>query len=65
MYTFKVPKMSCGGCVNTITNAIKHADESATVDANVATKTVKVDSSLTEVELTDILSNIGYPAVYQ
>jgi copper chaperone len=63
MYIFKIPKMSCGGCVSTITSAIKNADQNATVEADVATKVVKVDSSLTEVELTNALSNIGYPAI--
>jgi len=62
MYTFKVPKMSCGGCVNTITNAIKNADENATVVADLATKIIQVESGLTEVALTHLLSNAGYPA---
>ncbi|WP_292705393.1 MULTISPECIES: heavy-metal-associated domain-containing protein [unclassified Nostoc] len=35
----KVPKMSCGGCVNTITNAIKTVDAKATVQGDPTTKT--------------------------
>jgi copper chaperone len=65
MYIFQVPKMSCGGCVNAITKAIKSVDENATVEADVATKVVKVDSTLTEVALTNALFNIGYPATTQ
>lgn len=34
----KVPNMTCGGCVNAITNAIKTVDTNATVQGDPKTK---------------------------
>lgn len=61
MYTFKVPKMSCGGCANTITNAIRQVDEAAVIEINLADKIVRVDSLKAELELSNAMSNAGYP----
>lgn len=61
MYIFQVPKMSCGGCANTITNAIKQIDETALVEIDLAARTVKVDSAKAETELTAAMTGAGYP----
>lgn len=61
MYTFSVPKMRCGGCANTITNAIRQVDETAVVEINLADKIVKVDSSKSKDDLVNAMSNAGYP----
>lgn len=63
MYTFKVPKMSCGGCANTITNALRQVDESAIIEINLADKIVKIDSPKSETELMLAMTNVGYPAL--
>jgi copper chaperone len=63
MYIFQVPKMSCGGCVNTITHAIKSVDANATIEADTASKIVKVESVATEQALIDVITNAGYPAL--
>jgi copper chaperone len=61
MYTFKVPKMSCGGCANTITNALRQVDEAAMIEINLADKIVKIDSPKTEAEFALAMTNAGYP----
>ncbi|MDZ4097265.1 MAG: heavy-metal-associated domain-containing protein [Methylophilaceae bacterium] len=61
MYTFKVPKMSCGGCANTITNALRQVDEAAIIEINLADKIVKIDSLKAETELALAMTNAGYP----
>lgn len=61
MYTFIVPKMSCGGCANTITNALRQVDEAAMIEINLAEKVVKVDSPKTEAELVRAMTDAGYP----
>lgn len=63
MYIFHVPKMSCGGCANTISNAVKSIDANAKVDADIASKIVKVESVATEQALIDAITNAGYPAL--
>jgi len=61
MYTFKVPKMSCGGCANTITNALRQVDEAAVIEINLADKIVKIDSPKAETDLALAMTNAGYP----
>lgn len=63
MYTFQVPRMSCGGCASSITRIIKQADSGAEVSIDVPTKTVKVESALGPSQLFGILTDAGYPPV--
>lgn len=60
MYTFNVPKMSCGGCVNSIKNAIKKVDDEANVEADISTKTVKIETTLSQKEIVNIMTSAGY-----
>lgn len=60
MYTFNVPNMSCGGCVNTIKNAILRVDESAVVEVNLSTKTVDVRTEYSEKDIIQAMSTAGY-----
>jgi copper chaperone len=58
----KVPNISCGGCVSTITEAIKKVDSNATVQGNSQTKTISVETQSSETEIKAVMANIGYPA---
>lgn len=60
MYTFNVPKMSCAGCVNTIKNAILKIDKNAVVEANLPTKTVTVNTAISEDFIIKAMSDAGY-----
>lgn len=60
MYTFHVPKMSCGGCVSNIKKIIKKIDGEAIVEADLTTKTVKIESSATENEIVNAMTDVGY-----
>lgn len=60
MYTFHIPKMSCGGCVNGIKNAIKKVDEGAIVEADIATKTIKVETNTPVTNIVNALTDAGY-----
>jgi copper chaperone len=61
MYIFQVPKMSCGGCANTITNALRQVDETAMVEIDLAARTVKIDSSKPETAFVSAMADAGYP----
>lgn len=61
MYIFQVPKMSCGGCADTISKALKQVDEGVVIDIDLAARTVKVGSEKTQSELAAAMSNAGYP----
>ncbi len=60
MYTFHIPKMSCGGCVNNIKNAIKKVDDDAIVEADLATRTITVETATPAVSIGKALSDAGY-----
>jgi len=62
MITFTVPDMSCGHCVNAITEAINAADPAATVICDIALKQLTVDSTANPVKLLQALTDAGYPA---
>jgi len=61
MYTFHVPKMSCGGCVNGIKNAIKKVDDNALVEADLSTKTVTIETTISDTAIVRAMTDAGYP----
>jgi copper chaperone len=61
MYQFTIPKMSCGGCLNNITKAINKLDANAKVEADFPSKTLKVETDLTEMEAIEAITGAGYP----
>ena len=60
MFTFHIPKMSCGGCVNSIKNAIKKVDDEAHVEADLTTRTVTIETAISEVVIVKALTDAGY-----
>lgn len=58
----KVPKIVCGGCVNTVTKAIKDVDATAKVEINTKTKVVKIKTQQPEAEIKQAIATVGYPA---
>ncbi len=58
----KVPEMTCGGCVNTITKAVKTVDANAVVQGDPTTKTVLVETQASETAIRAAIANVGYPA---
>ena len=59
---FHIEDMSCGGCVANISEAIESADAQAKVEADLGSKTITVESALTEEVVITILKEAGYPA---
>lgn len=60
---FQVNDMSCGGCARSITNAVKQVDPAASVDVDIAQKTVKVTSSVSPEKVLNAISEAGYNPV--
>jgi copper chaperone len=58
----KVPDMSCGGCVSSITRAIKTVDANALVQGDPRTKTVLVETQASETAIKAAIAQAGYPA---
>ncbi|MBI6674726.1 heavy-metal-associated domain-containing protein [Pseudomonas syringae] len=62
MQLFNVQGMTCGHCVRAVTEAIKHEDPSAEVHVELASKQVKVQSSLSPERIVSLISEEGYQA---
>lgn len=62
MVTFSVPKMKCGGCAQSVTNALHKIDEAAVVDVDLEKKQVKFDSRVSQDKALNALAEAGYPA---
>ena len=60
MTEFLVEGMSCGHCVNVVTQAIHALDPAATVDVNLGSKHVRVDSDVDRLLLSRALTDAGY-----
>jgi len=60
MSTFEVLGMNCGHCTKTITEAILNADQSAQIETNISSKTVKVSSTLDSNKIKGIITEAGY-----
>lgn len=55
-----VPDMACGACSATITKAVTTLDPTATVDADLKTKWVKIESQVDEASLRGAIKAAGY-----
>lgn len=60
MIEFKVPDMTCGGCVASVTRALKAADPAAEVTVDLDTKQVQVQSTKPRAELASVLEDAGF-----
>ena len=60
---FRIENMTCGGCARSVTATINDLDENATVNIDVATKLVEVESTASESEIVAALTEDGFPPV--
>ena len=58
-----VNDMTCGGCVASITRVVKGLDANATVDADVASKRVKINSVASSDKVIAAIADAGYHPV--
>ena len=57
---FNVPDMSCGGCASAVSRAITNLDSASKVEIDVAAKTVKVGSALTQGQIASAIEAAGF-----
>ena len=60
MTQFHVPDMTCGGCVASITAALKRADPAASVLADLDTRSVRVTAALADTALLAAIEDAGF-----
>ena len=61
MIEMTLPDMSCGHCASVIARTCKLVDPKATVDVDVGTKSVKIDSAEDRADFAAALTEAGYP----
>lgn len=60
MVQFRVADMTCGGCVRSVTNAVKGVDTDASVNVDLATKLVSVESNADASSIANAIKAAGY-----
>lgn len=55
-----VPNMACSACSETITKAVKAIDPAATVQTDLKTKQVNVETQAKEAEIKQAITDAGY-----
>lgn len=63
MLVLKIPSMSCGHCVKTVTQALRAIDAQASVDIDLASKTVKVETRVDPAIVSKALTEAGYAPI--
>jgi len=58
-HTYTVLGMTCGGCANAVTNAIKDAASGATIDVDLDAKTITVDG-IDETTVKQVVEDAGF-----
>ena len=61
MIEMKLPDMSCGHCVGSVTKTCQLVDPQAKVEVDLATKLVKIDSTVQREKFAEALTQAGYP----
>ncbi|MPQ84872.1 heavy-metal-associated domain-containing protein [Pseudomonas sp. MAFF 730085] len=62
MHVFSVEGMTCGHCVRAVTQAVRSQDPAASVNVDLAAKTVAVESRLSADQVISLISEEGYTA---
>ena len=63
MLSLKVSGMTCGGCINAVTRAIQSQDPSAQVQADLATQTITLETTLSQAQASQLITDAGFPVV--
>lgn len=63
MFTLKVSGMTCGGCINAVTRAVQSQDPQAKVQADLATQTVNLETSLSPEQASQLITDAGFPVL--
>lgn len=63
MYELQVEGMSCGHCVNAVTNAVQGVDAAAKVEVDLAQQKVRVASNANLEAIKAAVTDAGYPVL--
>ena len=58
-----VKGMTCGGCVRSVTNALKTLDQNAQVDVTLETQNIKISTTKNENEVKEAIEDAGFDVI--
>lgn len=61
MLKLKVEDMSCGHCAATVEKAVKGVDPAASVDVDLVSGVVSVETAADKAQISDAVRSAGYP----
>ena len=61
MLSLKVSGMTCGGCIKAVTKAIQAQDPSATVQVDLGTQIVSLETTLSQAQASQLITDAGFP----
>ena len=61
MLSLKVSGMTCGGCIKAVTKAIQAQDLNATVQADLGTQIVSLETTLSQAQASKLITDAGFP----
>ncbi len=61
MLSLKVSGMTCGGCIKAVTKAIQSQDPEAKVQADLESQMVNLETSLSALQASQIITDAGFP----
>jgi len=63
MYEIKVSGITCGGCVNSVTNALRGLDTKAEVSVDIKSQVVSIKSDKSQAEINATIEEAGFSVV--
>ena len=60
MLEFQVGGMTCGGCARAVTNAVKSVDGTATIQVDLASRRVTVETAADAAKVQSAIEEAGY-----
>ncbi len=58
-----VKGMTCGGCVRSVTNALKNLDQNAQIEVNLETQNIKISTSKSQIEIKEVIEDAGFDVI--
>jgi copper chaperone len=63
MLKFRVEDMTCGHCASTITNAVREVDGKASIEIDLPTHQVRIESAADAKKIEEAIRDAGYTPV--
>lgn len=58
-----VKGMTCGGCVRSVTNALKTLDQNAQVEVTLETQNIKISTTKNQNEVKEAIEDAGFDVI--